>query len=324
MKAMVRRRYGSPAVLSIGEVPEPQLRDDSVLIRVRAASVNRADWETLRGRPLYVRLSGVGLWRPKGPILGSDVAGTVEAVGPEVTKFAVGDEVIADGLYHGGPTFAERVVMPEGGPVVLKPPGMSFETAAAIPQAGLLAMLGLQAGGGVQPGQHVLVNGAGGGGGSFAIQLAKHLGAEVTGVDSAAKGDFMRSFGADHVMDYRSESYTKRKGSYDRILDFTGHRSIFRKRRALAPGGSYLVAGGSMPRLLEAATLGWVLSKTGSRSSQVLVAQPSAQRLAELVSLVEEGAMTPAIDHVYGLEALPEALARLGAGDAHGKLVVTP
>ena len=241
MRAVVYDRYGPPDVLRIENVPKPSPAAGQVLVRVAATSVNLSDWETLRGSPLYSRIGG--LRSPARRTLGSDIAGWVEAVGPGVTRFRPGDEVYGDNLaLKGG--FAEYAIAPESA-LARKPAELTFAEASTIPQAGAIAWQGTD---GAGAGHRVLINGAGGGSGSFAIQLAKRLGAHVTGVDNAGKLDFMRSLGADEVIDYRSEDFTRGDEPYDLILDLVAHRSVFAYRRALAPGGRYRCVGGSVRR----------------------------------------------------------------------------
>ncbi len=323
MRAIVYERYGPPDRLELRDVEMPAVRDDSVLIRVHATSVNRSDWETLTGRPAYVRIGGAGFLKPKVPILGTDVAGRVEAVGKDVTLFQAGDAVFGDIMWHGGRAFAEYVRVPESAPIVLKPESVSFDDAAALPQAGLLALQGLRSKGEVEPGQHVMINGAGGGSGTFAVQMAKSRGAEVTGVDGTPKLDGMRSIGADHVIDYTRENFTKSGHRYDRILDFAGHRSIFAYRRALRPDGIYSIVGGSAPRMLQALAVGSLISKTGSRRMGVLMARPNKEDLARLATLVETGELTPIVHRHFELSEVPEALRYLAEERAVGKLVIT-
>src|SRR5215211_2448694 len=247
MKAIVRTEYGSPEVMRLEEVPKPVPGDDELLVKVHAVSLNRSDWEGLIGKPLYARMGG--LRRPGYPILGSDIAGRVETVRKANSQFQPGDEVFGEMWdYHGG--FAEYVCT-RGKAWALKPAGLTFEQAAAIPQAGVIALQGIRNKGQVQPGQKVLINGAGGGAGSFAIQLAKLYGAEVTGVDNTEKLDFMRSLGADHVIDYTREDFTKNGKQYDFILDLIAYRSAFAYARALKPNGSYYAVGGSVATFLQ-------------------------------------------------------------------------
>ncbi|MDP8973455.1 MAG: NAD(P)-dependent alcohol dehydrogenase, partial [Actinomycetota bacterium] len=231
MKAVVYTAYGPTSVLQYRDVEKPTPKDDEVLVKVQAVSVNRSDWEGLIGKPLYARIGG--LRRPRNHILGSDIAGRVEAVGTNVKRLQSGDEVfgLLEG-YTGG--FAEYVCTRERA-MAIKPAGLTFEEASAIPQAGVIALQGIRDKGQVQPGQQVLINGAGGGGGVFAVQLAKRAGAEVTGVDNAGKQELMRSLGADHVVDYSREDFTKSGKQYDLILDLIAHRSVFAYKRALKP-----------------------------------------------------------------------------------------
>ena len=320
MKAVTYDRYGGPENLKLTEVDKPALKDNGLLIRVHAVSLNRSDWESLIGSPAYVRIGG--LFKPSTTILGSDIAGTVEEVGRDVTRFRPGDEVFGDILYAGSGGLGEYVSVPETAPLALKPPGLSFETAAALPQAGLLGVQGMRARGGVQPGQKVLVNGAGGGGGTFSLQVAKLLGATVTGVDSAIKLDLLASVGADEVIDYAVDDYTRRADKYARILDFVGNRSVFANRRALAEGGVYLVVGGPARRLLQAFVVGGLISKLGSKHLGVLIARPNSADLEDLAGEVMAGRVKPVIDKVYGLDEAPEAMRRLGEGRSLGKVVI--
>ncbi|MBT8215328.1 MAG: NAD(P)-dependent alcohol dehydrogenase, partial [Acidimicrobiia bacterium] len=313
-------QYGPPDVLAMREVETPVPGENQLLIRVRAASVNRSDWETLIGKPAFVRLSGAGVFKPKNPILGSDVAGTVEAVGSAVTGFAPGDEVFGDVIWHGAAAFAEYVCVPESAPLVPKPASVSFEEAAALPQAAVLALQGLRRVRETRAGDRVLIIGAGGGGGSFAIQLAKLAEAHVTGIDNTGKLDYMTSLGADQVIDYTRETVSGAR--YDRIIDFAGRRSIFGHRSVLADSGVYSMVGGTVPRLLQAATVGWVLSKLGPVDMRVLLVQPNREDLSALAGMVEAGTLVPAIERTYDLAEAPLALARLGANEAQGKLII--
>jgi NADPH:quinone reductase-like Zn-dependent oxidoreductase len=242
MKAIVYTKYGSPEVLQLKEVAKPTPKDDEVLIKVQAVSVNRSDWEGLSGKPLYARLGG--LLKPRHHILGSDIAGRVEMAGRHIRRFRPGDEVFGDILPRLG-GFAEYVCARESA-LAPKPASMTFEEAAAIPQAAVIALQGTRDKGKIHPGQKVLITGAGGGAGTFAVQLAKLYGAEVTGVDNTGKLDFMRSLGADHVIDYTREDFTKNGKQYDLILDVVAHRSVFAYKRALGSRGSYFLTGGSV------------------------------------------------------------------------------
>jgi NADPH:quinone reductase-like Zn-dependent oxidoreductase len=319
MKAIVYERYGPPEVLEQREVPTPVPGERDVLIRVEAVSVNRSDWEGLVGKPLYARMNG--LFRPRRPILGSDVAGRVEAVGPAVESFRAGDEVFGDVLYHGASAFAEYVCVPETAPIVHKPPGLSFEEASTLPQAAVIA---LQATAGrIGPGGRMLVNGAGGGAGAFAVQMAKAAGAEVTGVDHGSKADFVRALGADEVIDYTGEDFTATGRRYDLVLDLVCHRSIVAMRRPLYPGGRYLVVGGSVWALVQAGVLGR-LAAAGGRKIGLLAVKPNKQDLLRVADMVTTGAMRAPIDRTFPLEQVPDALRRLGEGRALGKLVIRP
>ena len=316
VKAMIYERYGPPDVLELRDVEEPVLGERDLLIAVRAVSLNRSDWEVLIGKPLYARVGG--LFRPGNPILGTDVAGRVEAVGSAVEAFRPGDEVFGDVMYHGGSTFAEYVRVPDTAPLVHKPAGLGFVEASTLPQAGVIALQGIS--GRVEPGDRVLVNGAGGGAGGFAVQMAKSAGAEVTGVDNGHKQEFVRSLGADHVIDYTNQDYT-RTGPYDVILDLVCERSMLAIRRALAPGGSYRVVGGTARALLSALVLGRLLS-TGGRSMRVLMVRPNKDDLLRVAGMVSTGTLRTNVDRTYPLEEVPEALRHLGEGRALGKLVI--
>ena len=318
MKAIVYTRYGSADGLELKELAAPVPADDEVLIKVHATSINASDWEFLTGSPIYTRMWG--LFRPKYQVLGSDVAGTIEATGKAVTKFRQGDAVFGDLLGRWG-GLAEFVCAPEGA-LVLKPASMTFEHAAALPQASAVALQGLRDAGAIQPGQRVLINGASGGSGTFAVQMAKAFGAEVTGVDSAAKADTMRALGADHVVDYATEDFTKNGKQYDLILDLIASHSIFDYRRALSPQGKYLMVGGSVPHILQTLVLGSLISKAGSRKMYMLGAEPN-EGLDSVLALIESGKVTPAIDTCYPLAEAPAALRHVGEGRAHGKVVVT-
>ncbi|GIG52211.1 NAD(P)-dependent alcohol dehydrogenase [Dactylosporangium siamense] len=314
MRAVVYDRYGPPDVLRIEEVPTPAPAAGQVLVRVAATSVNLSDWETLIGTPLYSRIGG--LRTPARRTLGSDIAGWVEAVGPGVTRFSAGDEVYGDNLWLKG-GFAEYAIAPES-VLVVKPAGLSFVEASTIPQAGVIAWQGT---GGAGAGQRVLVNGAGGGSGAFAIQLAKRLGAHVTGVDNAGKLDFMRAVGADEVIDYRSEDFTRR-GPFDLILDLVAHRSVFAYRRALAPGGRYRCVGGSVPTLLRVLTAGTVTGLLTRRRIGVLAVKEGPAYFVPVAERCVAGDLKIHVDRTFTLDQVPEALARVGEGQALGKVVV--
>jgi NADPH:quinone reductase-like Zn-dependent oxidoreductase len=319
VKAVVYTKYGPPEVLQLKEVAKPIPKDDEVLIKVQAVSVNRSDWEGLRGKPLYARIGG--LLRPRQQILGSDVAGRVEMAGKNVTRFQPGDKVFGDILPRLG-GFAEYVRARESA-LALKPAGMTFEEAAAIPQAAVIALQGIRDKGRAQPGQKVLINGAGGGAGTFAVQLAKLYGAEVTAVDNTGKLDFMRSLGADHVVDHTREDFTKNGERYDLILDVVAHRSVFAYRRALRPNGSYLLAGGSVTTIFQILLLGaWIRATTGKRI-RILAVRPNTEDVDFIKDLIEAGKVTPMIDKTYPLSEVPDAIGYVGEGDARGKVVIT-
>ena len=320
MKAAVCHRYGPPEGVAFEEVQKPTARDDEVLIRIHAISLNLSDWEMLTGTPFYTRATW-GLFKSRFKILGSDVAGRVEAVGREITRFEPGDEVFGDimGSFGG---FAEYACARERA-LTLKPAGMTFEDAAALPQAGVIALRGIRDKGKLQAGQKVLINGAGGGSGTFAVQLAKSVGAEVTAVDNTEKQDFMRSNGADHVVDYTKEDFTRTGQRYDLILDLVAHRSLFALKRALAPGGIYLLVGGSAKRLFQSLLLGPVISVFGSKKMGLLIVNPKQSDQVRLLELVESGTIKPIIDRRFPLTGVPDALRHVGEGHALGKVVVT-
>ncbi|MDH3254187.1 MAG: NAD(P)-dependent alcohol dehydrogenase [Acidobacteriota bacterium] len=318
MKAIVRTAYGPPEVLQLEDVDKPAPKNDEVLVEVQAASVNSSDWELLRGKPLWARLWG--FLRPRYEILGSDIAGRVEAVGSNVERFQPGDEVFGD-IFGSWGGFAEYVCAREDR-LVLKPAGMTFEEAAAVPQAAVIALQGVRDKGRVQLGQTVLINGAGGGAGSFAVQIAKSLGAKVTGVDSTRKMDMMRSIGADHVIDYTQEDFTRKGQRYDLILDLAAYHSTFDYRRALGRRGIYLVVGGSMARVFQTVLLGSLMSVTGSRKMGLLAMRPNTEDLESLKELYDAGTIVSVIDRRYSLGEVREALRYLGAGQAKGKLVI--
>src|SRR5215212_874126 len=319
MKAIVYTRYGPPEVLQLKEVAKPTPKDDEVLIKVQAVSVNRSDWEGLKGKPLYARLGG--LLRPRNQILGSDIAGRVEMAGRNVSRFQPGDDVFGDILTSLG-GFAEYVCARESA-LALKPASMTFEEAAAIPQGAVIALQGIRDKGHVQPGQKVLINGAGGGAGTFALQLAKMYGAEVTGVDNTGKLDFMRSLGADHVIDYTQEDFTKNGKQYDLILDVVAHRSVFAFMRALRSNGSYFLAGGSVATMLQILLLGPGIRGITGKKIRILAVKPSLKDLIYITELYEGGKVVPVIDRRYPLSEVPEALRYLGEGRTKGKVVIT-
>jgi NADPH:quinone reductase-like Zn-dependent oxidoreductase len=315
VRAVVHDRYGPPESLRIEEVPTPSPGPGEVLVRVVATSVNLSDWETLRGSPMYARIGG--LRTPARRTLGSDIAGRVEAVGAGVTRFRPGDEVYGDNLaLKGG--FAECAVA-RASALDHKPEGLTFAEASTIPQAGAIALQGTS---GAGPGRRVLINGAGGGSGAFAIQLAKRAGAHVTGVDNAHKLDFMRSLGADEVIDYHSDDFTHSDERYDDILDLVAYRSVFAYRRALARGGRYRCVGGSVPTLLRVVTIGSIAGRLTGRRLGLLMVHEGPSHFAPLTDLCLEGHVSIHIDRTFGLEEVPAALRHVGDGRALGKVVV--
>ncbi|WP_063057509.1 NAD(P)-dependent alcohol dehydrogenase [Nocardia sienata] len=314
MKAVAYHRYGGPETLSAEEIAIPDLSDDQVLVRVHAVSLNLSDWECLQGTPLYARIGG--LRKPARRVLGSDIAGVVESVGTGVTRFRPGDSVYGDNLgLKGG--FAEYAVAPES-VLAHKPDSLSFAEASTLPQAGAIALQGIA---GAGPGDAVLINGAGGGSGSFAIQLAKRLGAHVTGVDNGEKLEFMRSLGADEVIDYRERDFT-RAGTYDLVLDLVAQRSVFAYHRAIARGGRYRCVGGTTRTLLRLVTAGTVVGGLTGRRLGVLAVKPGPAHFTPLADLCTAGETRIHIDRRFALDDVPEALAYIGAGHALGKVVI--
>lgn len=314
MKAFVYERYGPPETLRMAEVATPAPNANEVLVKVLAASVNAADWHVLRGKPLFSRAT-LGLLRPKHRILGVDVAGRVEAVGGGVTHLQPGDEVYANLLDHGYGGFAEYVAVPVE-VVSLKPATLSFEEAAAVPMAATTALQGLRRHGDLHPGQQVLINGATGGVGSFAVQLAKASGAEVTGVTSTGNLELVRSLGADHVVDYTTTDFVGSGRRYDRILDTVGNRSVRDLRQALASGGKAAVTGfTSMRRLLG-------VSLRGGKDVVQVQAHVTAKDLELLSELIAAGKLRPQIDRRYPFAEISAAIAYLEQGHARAKVVV--
>jgi len=319
MKAVVYIKYGLSDVLEFKDVEKPTPNDNEVLIKVHAVSINDWDWGLLQGTPFVNRLPR-GIREPQHKILGSDIAGKIEAIGKNVSKFKLGDEVFGDicGSWGG---LAEYVCADENS-LLLKPDGMTYEEAAAIPQAGLLALQGLQNKIQIQPGQKVLINGAGGGAGTFAIQIAKSYEAEVTGVDRTSKLGIMRSTGADYVIDYTQEDFTKNEQRYDLILDFAAHHSIFDYKRSLSARGHYIMIGGASRLFSQVMLLGPLITLIGSKKMGILMHKPNVG-LASMMDLFEAGSVKPVIDRRYSLSEAPEAFKYFGEGQAKGKLVIT-
>ncbi len=321
MKAVVFTKYGSPDFFELKKVEKPTPKDNEVLVKVFAVSINSWDWEILIGKPFVNRLMA-GLLKPKRiKILGCDIAGRVEGVGKKVKQFQPGDEVFGDLSRCGWGGFAEYVSAHEKA-LALKPASMTFEQAAAVPQAALLALQGLRYKGKIQPGQKVLINGAGGGVGTFAIQIAKSFGTHVTGVDSTVKLEKMRSLGADHVIDYIKEDFTKNGEHYDLILDVMGYHSIFDYKRALSPKGVYVMVGGSSDLVYQFLFLGPWISMTESKKMSLLLHKAN-KGLADLKALFEAGKVVPVIDRRYPLSEVPEAMRYFGSGKVVGKVVIT-
>jgi NADPH:quinone reductase-like Zn-dependent oxidoreductase len=323
MKAIVCTKYGSPDVLQLQEVAKPASQDDEVLIKIHAASVNSRDWRMMRAKPFFIRLMPGGLLQPKNKILGADVAGRVEAVGSTVKQFKPGDEVFGYlPSATGRGTFAEYVCANENA-IALKPTNLTFEQAAAVPVAALTALQGLRDNGNIQRGQKVLINGASGGVGTFAVQIAKAFGAEVTAVCSTRNLDMARSLGADHVIDYTREDFTQNGQQYDLILAVNGYHPISDYLRALCPQGAYVVAGGSMFQLIQAASNRNRISKTGEQKISVASLVQSQKDLVFMKELLQSGKVVPVIDGCYPLSKVAAALWYFEKEHAQGKVVIT-
>ena len=335
MKAIVQDAYGSPDVLELRDIDKPLVEDDEVLVRVRAASVHPDVWHVLTGLPYVLRVMGAGLRKPKNPVPGTDLAGVVESVGKNVTRFRPGDDVFGETFkgmqWINGGAYAEYATAPEDA-LALKPANVTFEQAAAVPTSALIALPSLRAGGEIRAGQKVLVNGAGGGVGAVAVQLAKAFGADVTGVDCTSKLDMVRSIGADHVIDFTQEDFTRRDERYDLIFDIPGNHSLSACRRALEPTGTYVLIGhdnygkgmrrwvGLLPRMFKL----MAMSRFVSQLPDVGRPMPSKQEsMALLKELLECGKLTPHIDRTYPLSEVPEAIRYLQEGHAKGKVVIT-
>jgi NADPH:quinone reductase-like Zn-dependent oxidoreductase len=321
MKAIVYTEYGPPNVLQLKEVEKPTPKDDEVLVKVHAASVNHTDWYLVTGEPFIARLWS-GLLEPKNQIPGGDIAGRVEAVGVNVKQFQPGDEVYGDKAACGWGAFAEYVCVPDN-ELALKPASITFEEAAAVPQAGVSALQALRDEGQIKPGQKVLINGASGGVGTFAVQIAKSYKTEVTGVCSTRKLDMLRSIGADHVIDYTQEDFTKSGQRYDLILATGGYHPISDYKRALRPKGFYVMIGGSTAQKMQAFLLGPWISMTGSKKMRSLAGKPNQNDLVFLNELLEAGKVVPVIDRRYPLSEVPEAFRYFGEGLTEGKVIIT-
>jgi NADPH:quinone reductase-like Zn-dependent oxidoreductase len=321
MKAVVYQKYGSPDVLEYREVEKPTPKDDEVLIKVQAASLNAFDWHLMRGRPFVARLSG-GLFKPKHSILGEDIAGRIEAVGRNAGQFKPGDEVFGDLASCGSGGFAEYACAREN-VLALKPVGLTFEQAAALPMAALTALQGLRDKGRIASGKRVLINGAGGGVGTFAVQIAKAFGAEVAAVCGSGNQDLARSLGADHVLDYTKTDFTRDERRYDLILAVNGNLRPSDYLRALNPGGVCVAVGGSNGQIFRSLLLGPLMSIGRKKKMGAMVAKTNQKDLVFITELWEAGKVKPVIDRRYPLSEIADALRYLEAGHAKGKVVIT-
>ncbi len=337
MKAIVQGKYGSPdEVLQLREINKPVAGDDEVLVRVRAASVHPDVWHVLTGLPYVLRLMGAGLCKPKNPVPGTDVAGIVESVGKDVTRFQPGDQVFGETIrgyqWTNGGAYAEYATAPEYA-LALKPANVTFEQAAAVPTSALIALPALRGEGKIQAGQKILVNGAGGGVGAVAVQLARAFGAHVTGVDSTEKLDMIQALGADHVIDYTRDDFTRRDERYDLIFDIPGNHPLSDCRRALTPEGTYVLIGhdnygdgmrrwvGLLPRMFKL----MAMSPFISQLPNVRLSMPDKKEsMVLLKEFLEAGKLTPVIDRTYPLNEVPEAMRYLQGGRARGKIIITP
>ena len=321
MKAIVYTKYGTPDVLHLKEVEKPAPKENEVLVKVQATSVNAADWHLLTADIFLVRLN-MGLLKPKTTIIGCDIAGQVEAVGRDVRQFKPGDAVFGDTFGHNFGGFAEYVTAAESD-LALKPVNLSFEQAAAVPLAAKTALQGLSDLGQIQAGQKVLINGASGGVGTFAVQIAKYFGAEVTAVCSTRNLDMARTLGANHVIDYAKEDFTRNGQQYDLILAANGYHPISDYKRALSPKGIYVMTGGFLAQLFEVMLQGSRMSKRDGQQYKTLTLKPNPKDLPLLKELLETGKVVPVIDKRYSLSEVPEALRYFGEGHARGKIVIT-
>ena len=333
MRAIVQERYGSADVLELREIPEPEVGDDEVLVRVRAASVHPDVWHVLRGRPAVLRLMGAGMLRPKDPVPGTDLSGIVERVGANATRFAPGDEVYGECVrghqWRNGGAYAELAAVPAAA-MAPKPANITFEQAAAVPTSGIIALQHVRDQAKVREGQRVLINGAAGGVGVFAVQIAKAFGAQVTGVDGPDKQDLLRSIGADAI-DHTARDFTQ-TGPYDVIIDIPGNRPFSECRRALAPDGRYLLIGhdrydasrggwlGSIPRVFKLVAMSPFVRQLPPPDFSSI---DKAEAMAALSELIEAGTLTPVIDRTFPLREVPDAIRYLEGGQARGKVVVS-
>ena len=318
MKAVLIDRYGPPSSMRMARVPVEDPKQHEVRVKLHAVSLNASDCEFLTGSPLYIRMWG--LFKPKYKILGSDIAGVVDALGDKVSGLKIGSRVCGDilGIFGG---LAEYVCVPEN-TLNLIPENLSFQEASSLPQAAVVALQGLQKTNALAKDKHILINGAGGGAGSFAIQWAKMYGCEVTGVDIGFKFESMRNNGADHLIDYTQVDFTKEDTRYDAILDFVSTRSIFSYSKVLKPGGTYVIVGGGLKRILQTITLGSILSVMGSKKYQLLAAKPNKD-LPYILELVSKGSLVPKIEKTFSLEDTPKAMSHICQGKAQGKIIIT-
>ena len=322
MKAIVYTKYGPPEVLHLEEVKKPFLNENQVMVKVYAASINAGDWHLLTADPFPLRLMGTGLFKPKNTILGADIAGCVEAVGRNVKQFRPGDAVFGDIFGLGNGSFAEYVSVPESA-LALKPSNVSFEEAAAVPVAAVTALQGLRDQGHIQPGQRVLINGASGGVGTFAVQIAKAFGAEVTAVCSTRNLEMARSIGADHVIDYTKEDFTRNGRQYDLILAANGYHPLSAYKRALTPRGIYVFTGGLPAQIFQSLLLGPLMSKSDGRKMTSAMKKANPNDMLVIRDLLEGGKIKPIIDGCYPLSKTADAFRYFGNGHARGKVVIT-
>ncbi len=322
MQAIVYKKYGPPDVLHLEDVKKPDLNEGQVLVKVHAASINASDWHLLTADPFPMRLIGTGLFRPKNTILGIDIAGCVEAVGRNVSQFRPGEAVFGDIFGLGNGSFAEYVCVPES-TLALKPSNVCFEEAAAVPAAALTALQALRDQGHIQPGQKVLINGASGGVGTFAVQIARAFGAEVTAVCSTRNLELARSLGADHVIDYTKEDFTQNGRQYDLILAVNGYHPLSAYRRALTPQGIYVFVGGLPAQTFQSLFLGPLMSKSAGRKMTSALKKANQKDLLFIRDLLEDGKIRPVIDECYPLCQTAEAFRYFEKGHARGKVVIT-
>jgi NADPH:quinone reductase-like Zn-dependent oxidoreductase len=321
MKAVVYKKYGPPDVLEVTDVDQPIPTDNQVLVKVHASSINFGNLVLLKGEPFLARFA-FGFFKPKYSIPGGDIAGTIEAVGKNVTQFQPGDQVFGDLSGCGWGGFAEYAAVPEKA-LALKPANLSFEEAAAVPMAGVTALQSLRNKGYIQPGQKVLINGASGGVGTFAVQIAKSFGAEVTGVCSTRNVDILQSLGADHVIDYSKEKFTENNQRYDLILGVNGHQPLLDYKRALKPNGIFIHVGGSGSQMFQAMTLGAWITKTSNKKMGSFLQRANQKDLVFVKELLEAGKVKPVIDKQYSLNEVAEAFRYFEQGHAQGKVVIT-